>query len=1105
MDVVQFLSLDLFLICVLCTCMVPGVGAKDVAYFLAEEEQANFYLGNVAADADLASEATNPADLNSMKYSFLTQSNNNEENSLVSLFHINERQSSLYTAQQLDRENLCEYKDECVLELEVIARSTSGSLYKKIKVSITLLDINDNSPSFSVPSITRDISEGSLTGFYIPIEAAKDADTGNFSIQYYILEPPSSPFTVGYQEFVDGTYSVRIVLDGQLDRETTSSYKVNVIARDGGEPPKTGVLEVIINVLDINDNRPRFNTQMYNVTVNEDVAVNTTITTVFADDPDQGENGRVTYKLSPNQAEKIPTLFTIDESSGDVIIVGSLIYEPGKSYTIIVEASDNALQPLISQSKVFIHVLDVHNNPPEISIDPLSNTEDSEILENAILDTAVAHITIFDPDTGKNGIVNCSVVNSDKFTLQRFAVHEYKVVLSQALNREIKDRYEVTVHCHDIGTPQLNASAMFVVHVMDINDNTPKFTQQQYFVSVQENKSLTSSVMQVAANDFDNGKNAEVMFSLDSEGQKYFRISETSGVITVNSVLDRETVSQISFSVFAADKGSPSLTGSAQVRMIVTDVNDNKPEFMEDTFEYNLEENNHVNINIGVLVANDKDDGNNSQITYSIHPNYHAGIPFAIMPNGSILATQVIDREAKARYDFTVIAEDMGNPSLRNSAHVTVFVLDVNDNNPEFVFPNAHNNTVVISYQTPVNTIVSTVETRDIDEGMNSRVTYFMKDKNFSHIFKLNNLSGRIVLDKALTVADAKKYTFGIIAQDKGTPPRINEIAMSIVVTTQKIGGDVTPPEVNRQYFLIAVAISCVTAVIAIVIILTICLIKRADRIKQRYSETKDNSDGPLGRQETRKKVSFSIDDRAMTTMPGGRSSAHENHLYPEIPAGSIQVSLKNPDRGHESDSGQGSLDSGDRRHHQLTSLQLHHALLTSPSGSKNRSTVSHMSPPLSGLITHQEADNHSDLSGEANTSDSGRGGSDDDLNTSCILSYSGDFDHLAHSPRGKHTPRGSSKSAGKREELFPLPEHDYGQLNHMKPTLAPLSFGDRFFNYESNQGGLSPVKFGGVSPTGNSFILSGNDDSTTTSGSYVLDHEDDYVDVVRPSRQCIV
>lgn len=1100
MDVVRFLSLDLLLVCILFTCIAPGIQGKDVAYSLLEEEQANAYLGNVAADADLASEAADPADLNSMKYSFLTQGN-----TIVSLFHINERQSSLYTATKLDREELCEFEEECILELEVIARSTSGSLYKKIKVSITLLDINDNSPSFSVPSITRDISEGSLTGFYIPIEAAKDTDTGNFSIQDYTLEPPTSPFTVGYQEFVDGSYSVRIVLNGQLDRETTSTYKVNVIARDGGDPPKTGALEVTINVLDINDNRPKFSTQMYNVTVNEDVAVNTTITTVFADDPDQDDNGRVTYKLSPNQAEKIPTLFAISESTGDVIIIGSLIYEPGKSYTIIVEASDNAMQPLISQAKVFIHVLDVHNNPPEISIDPLSNTDDSEILENALLDTAVAHVTIFDPDTGMNGIVNCSVINSDKFTLQKFAVHEYKVVLYQPLNREIKDRYEVTVYCHDTGTPQLNASSTFVVHVMDINDNTPKFTQQQYFLSVREDTSVTASVMQVAANDFDNGKNAEVEFSLDAEGQKYFAIAETSGVISVNSDLDRETVTQITFTVYAADKGSPSLTGSAQVKVYVTDVNDNKPEFIENTFEYNLEENNHVNVSIGVLVANDKDDGNNSRITYFLHPNYNAGIPFSILPNGSVMATQVIDREAKSRYDFTVIAEDMGNPSLRNSAHVTVFVLDVNDNNPEFVFPNAHNNTVVISYQTPVNTIVSTVETRDIDEGMNSKVTYFMKDKNFSHIFKLNNLSGRIVLDKGLTVADARKYTFGIIAQDKGTPPRINEIAMSIVVTTQGLGEDVPQPEEHRQYFLIAVAISCVTAVIAIVIILTICLIKRADRIKQKYSESKDNSDGPLGRQETRKKVSFSIDDRVMTTMPGGRANVPESHLYPEIPTGSIQVSLKSPDRGHESDSGQGSLDSSDRRHHQLTSLQLRHALMTSPSGSKNRSAMPHVSPPLSGLITHQDMDNHSDLSGEANTSDSGRGGSEDEINTSCILSYSGDFDHLAHSPRGKHMSRSSSKNAGKREDLFPLPENDYGQLNHMKPTLAPISFGDRFFNYESNQDGLSPVKFGGVSPTGNSFILSGNDDSTTTSGSYVLDHEDEYVDVVRPSRQCIV
>lgn len=889
MDVVRFVHVELFLISVFVIFVAPGVGAIDVTYTLKEEEPANTYLGNVAADADLAADAPDPSDLESMKYSFLTQGNE-----LVSLFHINERQSSLYTAFKLNREQLCEYEEICVLELEVIARSTSGSLYKKIKVSITLLDINDNSPSFSVPTISREISEGSLKGFYIPIEAATDADTGNFSIQEYTIEPPTSPFTVEYQEYVDGSYSVRIVLAGQLDRETTSTYTVNVIAKDGGDVPKTGVLEVDINVLDINDNAPRFSTQMYNVTVNEDVEVNSTIVTVFASDPDQDENGRVTYTLSPNQADKIPTLFSIGETSGDILIVGSLIYEPGKSYTIIIEASDNAEQPLISQAKVFIHVLDVHNNPPEISIDPLSNTDESEILEDALLNTAVAHITIFDPDTGLNGIVSCSVINSDKFALQPFSEHEYKVVSSQLLDREVQDTYDVTIHCHDTGTPRLNASAVFVVHVMDVNDKTPKFTQSQYFVSVAENILRDVSVTRVAANDFDNGKNAEIVFSMDSEGHKYFFIDETSGLISVKTTLDRESMSQISFTVYATDKGSPSLTGTAEVRVYVTDVNDEKPEFIESTFEYTLQENNAANISIGVLVARDKDDGDNSRITYAIHPNYNVGIPFYVSPNGSVLATQVIDREAKGRYDFTVIAEDGGTPSHRTSAHVTVFILDVNDNSPEFIFPNAHNNTVVISYQTPINTIVATVVTRDIDDGMNSKVTYFMKDKNFSHIFRLNNLSGRIVLDKALSVTDARKYTFGIIAQDKGTPPKINEIAMSIVVTTQTTGEPPKGPEANREYFLIAVAISCVTAVIAIVIILTICLIKRADRIKQKYTESKDHSDGPPGRQEeTRKKVSFSIDDRPMATNPQGSNQAHETHLYPHLslPTGSIQVS----------------------------------------------------------------------------------------------------------------------------------------------------------------------------------------------------------------------
>lgn len=155
------------------------------------------------------------------------------------------------------------------------------------------------------------------------------------------------------------------------------------MAEDGGNPANVGSLVVFVDVLDINDHQPVFSQTHYNLTVDEDVAVNTTILTLTARDEDEGLNGDVIYSLSPRQDEKILKLFQVVPTSGSLQVKESLIFEPGKQYRIIVEASDRAKQPLMSQTQVTVNVRDTHNNPPRIKVDLLSNTDKAQILESA--------------------------------------------------------------------------------------------------------------------------------------------------------------------------------------------------------------------------------------------------------------------------------------------------------------------------------------------------------------------------------------------------------------------------------------------------------------------------------------------------------------------------------------------------------------------------------------------------------------------------------------------------------------------------------------------------------------------------------------------------
>ena len=625
---------------------------------------------------------------------------------------------------------------------------------------------------------------------------------------------------------------------------------------------------------------------MYNVTVNEDVRVNTTVAVLSASDPDQGDNGRVVYAMSPLQEDnKVLSLFKISENTGELKVVGSLVSEPREQYRIYVTASDNAKQPLNSRAEVIVNVKDTINNRPTIKVDLLSNTNKAEVEENGPVNTAVAHVTVEDPDTGLNGHVNCNVI-SEEFTLQRFDIHEYKVVALRSFDREVKQQYDVTVLCKDDGTPPLNSSYAFTVRVMDKNDNSPQFNRRSFYVKVPENNDIGASLVRVSANDFDAGKNAEITYSL-KQSEYNFQIDPKSGLISAMFRLDRESVTSIQLTVYAVDYGSPPKTGSVDVVIEVTDINDNKPEFQNQSFEFAVTEHSGKYATVGLLVATDKDEGANKRVTFSLLTQDVAGTPFDVLPNGTIIATEDLDREIRDTYQFTVVASDAGDPVQRASAKVSVRVLDINDQRPSFVFPSDTNSTIVISYQTLPNTVIAQLDTHDADEGLNAKVAYFATDKKYANMFQINSISGRIVLVRALTTNDIGKYTFGIFAQDKGTPPKITEKSLTVVVTNQPLpNSHVTEVHTeDHKYFLIAIAMACVTIVIAIVIILTICLIKRADRLRMKYRDPKTDEEGQNGVQmyEATKKVSFAADNVNITQNRSAdvTSQGRNPYLYP--------------------------------------------------------------------------------------------------------------------------------------------------------------------------------------------------------------------------------
>ncbi|XP_062580602.1 protocadherin-9-like [Saccostrea cucullata] len=1018
-----------------------------VEYSLPEEKAPNTYIGNVAQDANISGLAQTE-DLLNMEYRILSQSNPYAE-----LFSINEKDANLYTAKQIDRETVCKFDEKCILKVDVIARSSSGNFYQKIQLNLQILDINDNYPKFSRGSIDVELSEGSSVGTSVQIEGAIDADTGMYAVQNYVISPNDSPFDVHFQKNVDGSSIVKLVLREALNREDREYYLIQVLAQDGGNPPRSGILNVNVYVTDVNDNSPVFITSNLNVTIDEDAAINSTILVVRATDADKGNNSVIVYSISERQDLRIQTLFGIERYTGRLLLKESLIFEPGESYKIIVEASDSAKQPRISQTQVIVNVNDTHNNPPQITVDPLSGTADAEISEKAKFGAPVSHITVFDPDTGYNGRVNCSV-DDKAFAVQQFGEPsgykvEYKVVVNQPLDRENLGVYRVTVLCEDEGHPKLNASATFHVRLIDENDNYPVFSQKVYQIMKAENNEVGDVLLQVTATDEDTGDNSMIKYHLQPSVYN-FGIDSVTGLVKILFKMDRETVNEYRLIVYAVDQGEDPKTGSAEILVQVSDLNDNAPVFENDNLNFNVPENFGRNVTVGVLLVSDGDSGENNRVSFSIDPKSKPGLPFEVFSNGSMIAVNSLDREEHSAYTFDVIAKDHGVPSQSTRANVTVRVLDMNDNAPVFIFPTINNNTVTISYQTQPNQVIAHLKSKDSDEGLNSKVTYLTPGRNLSNLFQLNTLSGRIILTRAPNEEDVGSYTMLVYAQDKGTPPKITQAFLTIVISNIPLdGANISPVQQEHKFYIIAIAITCVTGVIAVVIILTICLIKRADRLKMKYQQSHNECEVNQGF-EPRKKVSFSMD---APDSPKVVTHVTSNQLYSAL---ANQVA------------GSSRLNYQPRYHNEMYDRQRSQNTSTSNKALHN---------------TTHEGDNHSINSADTATSDSGRGGSDD-MNTSSMFPSSLDFDQdsrtRSNRSNSSHHERDKSKSQ----------------------TTPPSDFFNLDFSYGSNvYPNLNSSYPHGLVP----YNTTGNDDSTTTSGSYVLDPEEEMKEVTQPSNRCIV
>ncbi|NXT05347.1 PCD23 protein, partial [Prunella fulvescens] len=657
----------------------------------------------------------------------------------------------------------------------------------RLRVSVRVLDENDNAPAFSRGEYRARLREDAPPGTAVCRLRATDPDLGaNGEVRYAINRRQSDP---------DGYFAVEersgvLRLRRPLDREARALHRLVVEARDGGAQPEGGLSAqafVRIEIEDINDNQPVFEQDTYVTSISSHTQPGTEIINVAATDRDSGMFGIVTYICSGDPHGK----FSIDPQFGIIRTKKQLDHEAQSEYTLHIAAEDCGSPPLTSllmltainltdrrrdSLAVKIVILDINDNSPSFMSSPLSY-----VMEDVEVGFLVHHIIAKDPDEGRNGQVTYHILSGNENKAFELDKITGLLTTAQFLDREVQERYSLTVLALDDGSPALSATQVLTIIVLDVNDEAPAFLKQLYETAVHENRDPGEFVIRVEAVDRDAGLNSLLQYEiLPGPGYEKFKMNSDSGELVTAASLDRET--QEVFSIKGSschDLGSPSRSSTAQLSLTVLDENDHSPLFAKTQYQISVTEDLEEGSPILDLSASDEDAGLNGEVMYSLIDGTYGA--FAIdSVTGSIITTKALDRETKSQYTFRAVASDCSTHFPRSTTvSVVVHVDDVNDNDPIFLQNPIR---VFVPAETAVNETVATVRAEDVDLGSNGAVVFNLMMAET--VFQINGKTGDIILWEPLASKDFSTQLL-VTASDQGITPR-TATAVVIIFTEEQ-------------------------------------------------------------------------------------------------------------------------------------------------------------------------------------------------------------------------------------------------------------------------------------------------------------------------------
>nr|Q5DRB6.1 RecName: Full=Protocadherin gamma-A4; Short=PCDH-gamma-A4; Flags: Precursor [Pan troglodytes] len=482
-------------------------------------------------------------------------------------------------------------------------------------------------------------------------------------------------------------------------------------------------------------------------------------------------------------------LFALNPRSGTLVTAGRIDREE------LCDRSPNCvtnleilLEDTVKILRVEVEIIDVNDNPPSFG----TEQREIKVAENENPGTRFPLPEAFDPDVGVNSLQGYQLNSNGYFSLDvqsgADGIKYPELVLERALDREEEAVHHLVLTAFDGGDPVRSGTARILIILVDTNDNAPVFTQPEYHVSVHENVPVGTLLLTVKATDPDEGANGDVTYSFRKVRDKIsqlFQLNSLSGDITILGDLDYEDSGFYDIDVEAHD--GPGLRARSKVLVTVLDENDNAPEVTVTSLTSSVQETSSPGTVIALFNVHDSDSGGNGLVTCSIPDN----LPFTLEKTYGnyyrLLTHRTLDREEVSEYNITVTATDQGTPPLSTETHISLQVMDINDNPP--TFPHA-SYSAYVPENNPRGASILSMTAQDPDSGDNARITYSLAEDTFqgaplSSYVSINSNTGILYALRSFDYEQFRDLQLLVTASDSGDPPLSSNVSLSLFVLDQ--------------------------------------------------------------------------------------------------------------------------------------------------------------------------------------------------------------------------------------------------------------------------------------------------------------------------------